>query len=177
VAFVLRACSRRKATEKAEGPKQTAQNYMNIAREEELEWATRYAVSFLDAGMMKRRVAYAQKYLTVRGNQVIFRFPCPMRHVSRLGSICAQFSACSHALVWTRPKTAFSAPHSTSSPHLAQTEQARLTRFFALPDPNTSPRVTISVWGHVVVSQMGIVQVPDATVTIKYFRALTYRHV
>ena len=30
---------------------------MNIAREEELEWATRYAVSFLDPGMMKRRMA------------------------------------------------------------------------------------------------------------------------
>ena len=28
------------------------------------------------------------------------------------------------------------------------------------------------VWGHVVVNQMGIVQVPYATVTVKYFRAL-----
>ena len=46
-------------------------------------------------------------------------------------------------------------------------------RFFALPDSNTSPRVTISVLGHVVVSQMGIVQVPYATVTVKYFRALS----
>ena len=67
-----------------------------------------------------------------------------------------------------------SAPHSTSSPHLAQTERVRLTRFFALPDSNTSQRVTISVLGHVVVSQMGIVQVPYATVTVKYFRALSY---
>ena len=48
-------------------------------------------------------------------------------------------------------------------------------QFFALPDSNTPPRVTISVLGHVVVSQMGIVQVPYATVTIKYFRALTSR--
>ena len=46
-------------------------------------------------------------------------------------------------------------------------------RFFALPDSNTSQRVTISVLGHVVVSQMGIVQVPYATVTSKYFRALS----
>ena len=84
----------------------------------------------------------------------------------------SQFYARSHALICTCPKTAFSAPHSTSSPHLAQTEQVRLTRFFALPDSNTSPRVTISVLGHVVVSQMGIVQVPYATVTVKYFRAL-----
>ena len=71
-------------------------------------------------------------------------------------------------------KTAFSAPHSTSSPHLAQTEQVRLTRFFALPDSNTPPRVTNSVLGRVVVSQMGIVQVPYATVILKYFRALSY---
>ena len=71
-------------------------------------------------------------------------------------------------------KNGISAPHSTSSPHLAQTEQVRLTRFFALPDSNTSPRVTISVLGHVVVSQMGIVQVPYATVTVKNFRALSY---
>ena len=98
----------------------------------------------------------------------------PSETCESIGSICAQFLACSHALVWTRPKTAFSAPHSTSPPHLAQTEQVRLTRFFALPDSNTSPGVTISVWGHVVVSQMGIVQVPYATVTVKYFRALMY---
>ena len=103
---------------------------------------------------------------------VRLRFPCPMRHVSRLGSICAQFYAHSHALICARSKTAFSAPHSTSSPHLAQTERVRLTRFFALPDSNTSPRVTISVWGHVVVSQIGIVQVPYATATVKYVRAL-----
>ena len=69
-------------------------------------------------------------------------------------------------------KNGISAPRSTSSPHLAQTEQVRLTRFFALPDSNTSLRVRISVLGHVVVSQMGIVQVPYATVTVKYFRAL-----
>ena len=69
-------------------------------------------------------------------------------------------------------KNGISAPHSTSSPHLAQTEQVRLMRFFALPDSNTPPRVTISVLGHVVVSQMGIVQAPYATVTVKYFRAL-----
>ena len=75
-------------------------------------------------------------------------------------------------------KNGISAPHSTSSPHLAQTEQVRLTRFFALPDSNTSQRVTIGVSGHVVVSQMGIVQVPYATVTVKYFRALniSYSH-
>ena len=72
-------------------------------------------------------------------------------------------------------KNGISAPHSTSSPHLAQTEQVRLTRFFALPDSNTSQRVTISVLGHVAVSQMGIVQVPYATVTVKYFRALNYQ--
>ena len=102
------------------------------------------------------------------------RFPCPMRHVSRWRSICAQFYARSHALICARSKTAFSAPHSISSPHLAQTERVRLTRFFALPDSNTSPRVTISVLGHVVVSQMGIVQVPYATLTVKYFRTLTY---
>ena len=47
-------------------------------------------------------------------------------------------------------------------------------QFFALPDSNTSLRVTISVLGRVVVSQMGIVQVPYATVTVKYFRALMY---
>ena len=47
-------------------------------------------------------------------------------------------------------------------------------RFFALPDSNTSQRVTISVLGHVVVSQMDIVQVPYATVTGKYVRALSY---
>ena len=29
--------------------------------------------------------------------------------------------------------------------HLAQTDQARLMRFFALPDSNTSPRIAISV--------------------------------
>ena len=34
------------------------------------------------------------------------------------------------------------------------------------------PRVTISVSGHVEVSQMGIVQVPYATATVKYVRAL-----
>ena len=49
-----------------------------------------------------------------------------------------------------------------------------MTRFFALPDSNTSPRVTISVLGHVAVSQMDIVQVPYATVTGKYVRALSY---
>ena len=84
----------------------------------------------------------------------------------------SQFYARSHALICTCPKTAFSAPYSTSSPHLAQTEKVRLTRFFALPDSNTSPRVAIGVLGHVVVSQMGILQVPYATVTLKYFRAL-----
>ena len=84
-----------------------------------------------------------------------------------------QFYARPHALICTCPKNGVPAPHSTSSPHLAQTEQVRLMRFFALPDSNTSPRVTISVLGHVVVSQMGIVQVPYATVTVKYFRALT----
>ena len=47
-------------------------------------------------------------------------------------------------------------------------------RFFALPDSNTSQRVAISVLGHVVVSQMDIVQVPYATVTGKYVRALSY---
>ena len=66
------------------------------------------------------------------------------------------------------------APHSTSSPHLAQTERVRLTRSFALLDSNTSQRVTISVLGHVVVSQMGIVQVPYATATVKYVRALRF---
>ena len=86
----------------------------------------------------------------------------------------SQFYARSHALICTCPKMAFSAPHSTSSPHPAQTEQVRLTRFFALPDSNTSQRVTISVSGHVVVSQMGIVQVPYATVTVKYVRALIW---
>ena len=86
----------------------------------------------------------------------------------------SKFYARSHSLICTCPKTAFSAPHSTSSPHLAQTEQVRLTRFFALPDSNTPQRVTISVSGHVVVSQTGIVQVPYATVTVKYFRALKY---
>ena len=44
------------------------------------------------------------------------------------------------------------------TPDLVQTDQARLTRFFALPDPNTSPRFTISVLGHVVVSQTCITQ-------------------
>ena len=44
---------------------------------------------------------------------------------------------------------------------------------FAWPDSNTSPRVTISILGHVVVSQTGIVQVPYATVTAKYVRALS----
>ena len=39
-------------------------------------------------------------------------------------------------------------------------------------DSNTSLRVRISVLGHVVVSEMGIVQVPYATVTVKYFCAL-----
>ena len=53
-------------------------------------------------------------------------------------------------------------------------ERVRLTRFFALPDSNTSQRVTISVLGHVAVSRMGIVQLPYATVTVKYFRALSY---
>ena len=86
----------------------------------------------------------------------------------------SQFYARSHSLICTCPKTAFSALHSTSSPHLAQTEQVRLTRFFALPDSNTSLRVTISVLGRVVVSQMGIVQVPYATVTVKYVRALMW---
>ena len=87
----------------------------------------------------------------------------------------SQFYSRSHTLICTHPKTAFSAPHSTSSPHLAQTEQVRLTRFFALPDSNTSQRVTISVLGHVVVSRMGIVQVPYVTVTVKYLRALICR--
>ena len=36
-----------KLQKKLKVPKQTAQNYMNIAREEELEWATRSAVSVL----------------------------------------------------------------------------------------------------------------------------------
>ena len=54
------------------------------------------------------------------------------------------------------------------------TERIRLTRFFALPDSNTSPRVKTSVLGHVTVSQMGIVQVPYAAVTVKYVRALIY---
>ena len=39
------------------------------------------------------------------------------------------------------------------APHLVQTDQARLTQVFAFPDSNTSPRVTISVLGHVAVSQ------------------------
>ena len=43
---------------------------------------------------------------------------------------------------------------------------------FVMLDSNTSQKVTISVLGHVVVSQMGIVQVPYATVTGKYVRAL-----
>ena len=94
---------------------------------------------------------------------IIFEFEC----------MTSQFYARSHALICTCPKNGVPAPRSTLSPHLAQTEQVRLTRFFALPDSNTSQRVTISVWGHVVVSQMGIVQVPYATVTVKYFRALT----
>ena len=63
----------------------------------------------------------------------------------------SQFYARSHSLICTCPKTAFSALQSTSSPHLAQMEQVRLTLFFALPDSNTSQRVTMSVWGHVVV--------------------------
>ena len=49
-----------------------------------------------------------------------------------------------------------------------------MTPFFALPDSNTSLRVTICVLGHLVVSQMGIVQVPYATVTVRYVRALMY---
>ena len=44
----------------------------------------------------------------------------------------------------------------------------------SLLDSNTSQRVTISVLGHVAVSQMGIVQVPYATVTVKCLRALRY---
>ena len=47
-----------------------------------------------------------------------------------------------------------------------------LTRFFAFSDSNTSPRVTIAVWGHVVASQTCMVQVPYATVTGEYVRAL-----
>ena len=58
------------------------------------------------------------------------------------------------------------------TPHLAQTDQARLTRFLALRDSNTSPRVTISVLGRVVVSQTCMEQVSYAAVTGKYFRAL-----
>ena len=50
----------------------------------------------------------------------------------------------------------------------------KLKRFFALPDSNTSPRVAISVLGHVVVSQTGIVQVLYATATVEYFRGLSY---
>ena len=82
-------------------------------------------------------------------------------HFLEFECMTLQFYARSHALICARSKTAFAAPHSTSSPHLAQTERVRLTRFFfALPDSNTSPRVTISVLGRVVVSQMGIVHVP-----------------
>ena len=62
-------------------------------------------------------------------------------------------------------------------PHLAQTDQARLIRFFALPDSNTSTRVTISVLAHVVVSPTCMEQVPYAAVTGKYVRALMHRHV
>ena len=87
----------------------------------------------------------------------------------------SQFYARSHALIRTCPKTAFLAPRSTSSPHLAQTEKVRLMRFFAWPDSNTSPRVAINVLGHVVVRRMGIVQVPNATVILEYFRALSYK--
>ena len=39
-------------------PQQTARQDSNIVREKEVEWATRYAVSFLDAGTMKRCVSY-----------------------------------------------------------------------------------------------------------------------
>ena len=38
-----------------------------------------------------------------------------------------------------------------------------------MPDSNTSQRVTIGALGHVVVSKMGIVQVPYATVTLNCF--------
>ena len=55
---------------------------------------------------------------------------------------------------------------------LERTDQARLTRFFALPDSNTSLRGTISVLVHVVASQTCMVQVPYATGTGKYVRAL-----
>ena len=57
MAVILHARSRRKATEKLKVPKQSDPLYMNIAHEDELEWAIRYAVNFLDAGMMKRRVS------------------------------------------------------------------------------------------------------------------------
>ena len=46
------------------------------------------------------------------------------------------------------------------TPHLAQTDQAKMVRFLALPDSNTSPRVTISVLGHVAVSQACMTQTP-----------------
>ena len=84
-----------------------------------------------------------------------------------------QSYAHSHALICTHPKMAFQlhiAPHRHTQ---RKTEQVRLTRFFALPDSDTSQRVTIGVLGHVVVSQTGIVQVPYATVTVEYFRALS----
>ena len=44
----------------------------------------------------------------------------------------SQFYARSHALICTCPKNGVPAPHSTSSPHLAQTEQVRLMRFFCI---------------------------------------------
>ena len=50
--------------------------------------------------------------------------------------------------------------------------QVRLTRFFCIAE--LKHKVTISVLGRVVVSQMGIMQVPHATVTVKYVRALSY---
>ena len=102
----------------------------------------------------------------VKDHSFFFEFEC----------MTSQFYARPHALICTCPKNGVPAPHSTSSPHLAQTEQVRLTRFFALPDSNTSQRVTISVLGHLAVSQMGIVQVPHATVTVKYLRALSIRY-
>ena len=52
-----------------------------------------------------------------------------------------------------------------------------MLRATALSDSNTSPRVTVSVWGHVVASQTCIVQVPYATVTGKYVRALHNEYV
>ena len=84
----------------------------------------------------------------------------------------SQFYACSLTLICARSKTAFSAPHSTQTPHLTQMEGVGFTRIFALPDSNTSPRVTISVLRHVLVSQTGIVQVPYATVPLNMFAPL-----